>query len=116
MNAVATTKPAAHKPKLGRRFIPANACSYPPAVLADDVLLVDLDTDHVTMDGLYLLERLDDAEAVAWMGCRRLEIGLQGVRVDDCGQMVPLPADGALRIAGRVLRVYRPTDLIGSQA
>lgn len=110
MNAVANTKPAAHKPKLGRRFIPAEACSYPPAVHADDVLLVDLDTNRVTVDGLYLLERLDDAGAVAWMGCRRFEIGLQGVRVDDCGQMVPFPADGALRIAGRVLSVYSKKD------
>lgn len=109
MNAIATTKPAAYKPKLGRRFIPAEACSYPPAVHADDVLLVDLDADRVTSDGLYLLERIE-AGAVTWMGCRRFEIGLQGVRVDDCGQMVPFPADGAVRIAGRVLSVYSKKD------
>lgn len=106
MNAIATTKPAAYKPKLGRRFIPAEACSYPPAVHADDVLLVDLDTDHVIVDGLYLLERFDEAGNVAWMGCRRFEISLQGVRVDDCGQMVSFHPGGALRIAGRVLSVY----------
>lgn len=93
------------KQNLGRRFIPADACSYPPAVMPDDVLLVDLDVNSVTTDGLFLLERIE-AGAVTWMGCRRFEIGLQGVRVDDCGQMVPFHPDGGLRIAGRVLSVY----------
>lgn len=110
MNDVTTTKPA--EQKLGRRFIPAGACSYPPAVQPEDVLLVDLDARRVTVDGLYLLERHQDG-VVTWMGCRRFDVSItRGVLVDGNGRgdMEPFRPDDDLVIAGRVLRVYRPTD------
>lgn len=82
--------------------------------MPDDVLLVDLDQDIVSSDSLYLLERLQDG-AVTWMGCRRLETAITGgLRVDETGRgdWVPMPDKGSLRIAGRVMRVYRPTDKV----
>jgi hypothetical protein len=110
MNAITTTSPSAQQHKLGRRFIAAEACSYPPAVMADDVLMVDLDVNTVTVDGLYLLERLDDLDNVVWMGCRRLELSIfGGVNVVEItGEVVPFDRSD-VHIAGRVLRVYRPT-------
>lgn len=107
-----TTQSAEQQQKLGRRFIPAGACSYPPAVMPDDVLLVDLDADRVTVDGLYLLERIE-AGVVTWLGCRRFEVAITGgLRVDETGHgdWVPFAGAAGARIAGRVVRVYRPTD------
>ncbi len=103
------------KQNLGRRFIPADACSYPPAVMPDDVLLVDFDQDVVTVEGLYLLERVQGG-AVVWMGCRRFDISItRGILVDGNGRgdMEPFHSATGMRIAGRVLRVYRPTDKLG---
>lgn len=107
MNDLTTINTPAKQQKLGRRFIPAEACAYPPAVEPDDVLLVDLDADSVTVDGLYLVERVKDG-AVTWMGCRRFELSvLGGVNmVEATGELVAFAADARLRIAGRVLRVY----------
>ena len=108
MNDLINTNTPAKQQKLGKRYIPATACSYPPEVNADDVLLVNFDADSVTVDGLYLVERYQDG-AVTWMGCRRFEIRLAdgGLNLYEAnGDVVPF--DGSLTIAGRVLRVYRP--------
>ena len=101
--------PTKHR-DFGRRFIPAGACAYAPAVEPDDILLVDLDANSVTVDGMYLLERADDDGHVIWMGCRRFELSvLGGVNmVEPNGDLVPLTAASDLCIVGRVETVYRP--------
>jgi hypothetical protein len=107
MTELITTEPTEQKQKLGRRFFEATACAYPPAVMPDDVLLVDMDIDRVTVDGLYLVERID-GRTVTWMGCRRFELSVLGGinMVEASGELVAFAADVGLRIAGRVLRVY----------
>lgn len=106
MSELIITKPTKQK-QLGRRFFEATACAYPPAVMPDDVLFVDMDADRVSVDGLYLVERVQDG-AVTWMGCRRFELSvLGGVNmVEANGELVTFAAAAGLRIAGRVLRVY----------
>ncbi len=107
MTELITAKPTEQKHQLGRRFFEATACAYPPAVMPDDVLLVDMDANRVTVDGLYLVERIKDG-AVTWMGCRRFELSvLGGVNmVEASGEVAAFAAVDSLRIAGRVLRVY----------
>ncbi len=57
----------------GSVFKSAVDCHYPPAVLATDILHVDLDTQAVRSDGLYLVEMLSsDGRRVEWRGCRGL--------------------------------------------
>lgn len=97
----------------GKHLIRATACSYPPVVHSDDVLLVDADCMDIGTDGIYLLERID-AGRVVWMGCRRFELSVTGeVRIDESGdgQLCTFDADARsrYRIAGRVMQIYKPS-------
>lgn len=88
----------------GVALVPAGVCQVPGEIGPEDVLKVDFDADHVDRDGLFLVEAVT-ADGVDWMGCRRFTRDvLGGVRMFEAGQWV---APAGLRIAGRVVRVYR---------
>ncbi len=95
----------------GRGYVPASDCSYPPTIETQDVLAVDFDHDRVGLDGLYLVEVIENDQC-AWRGCRRFTRQPGRTMMDMTGQgdWVPLVGStqgGALRIVGRVEGVYR---------
>lgn len=95
----------------GERVIPAFACLYPPAINANDLLLVNFDQQAIEHCGLYLVEEIDDAGKVAWMGCRRFDCRPGKTVVDVTGQgdwrdLSALPVQW--RIAGEVRQVFKP--------
>lgn len=95
----------------GKGLIPAFGCLYPPAIDANDLLLVDFDQRAVEYGALYLVEEID-AGKVVWMGCRRFDRQLGKTVVDVTGQgnwqnLEELPVDW--RIAGEVRQVFKPS-------
>ncbi|PRE83797.1 hypothetical protein [Burkholderia gladioli] len=99
----------------GSVFKSAVDCQYPPAVLATDILHVDLDIQAVSSDGLYLVEMLSpDGRRVEWRGCRRFAVTKAGLQVDVSGAGEWTAANlqaWRMRVAGKVLAVYRSTHM-----
>lgn len=88
----------------GMALVPAGPCQVAGEIGPEDVLKVDFDADHVDRDGLYLVEAVTH-DGVDWMGCRRFARSVLGeVAMFEAGQWV---APAGLRIAGRVVKVYR---------
>lgn len=99
-----------HQPRAqGERLIPADACQYPPTIEPSDLLLVDFDRRNVERSALYLVEEVRDGDVV-WRGCRRFDLGINGVRIDVSGdgewQDYAAPH---WRIAGEVKQVFKPS-------
>jgi len=96
----------------GVTIIPAHDCQYPPSIKASDLLEVDFGP-HEPRDGMYLVEHVT-ACGVEWRGVRRFQRTPDGLSVDETGQGQWKPIrsvqEYGLRIAGRVCRVYRPTE------
>lgn len=96
-------------------FKSAVDCQYPPAVLATDILHVDLNTQAVRSDGLYLVEILSpDGRHVEWRGCRRFAVTEACLQVDVSGAGEWTAANlqaWRMRVAGKVLAVYRSTHM-----
>lgn len=109
-----TTEPAAALLNLsGLRHVPAAAFSYPPAVNATDILLVDFDVRRVRHGSLYIIE-LDSGHST-WTGCRRMDMRLDGaVWIDETGagnwKDVGQFADTNWRVLGEVREVYKPAN------
>lgn len=99
----------------GSVFKSAVDCQYPPAVLATDILHVDLDMQAVSSDGLYLVEMLSlDGRRVEWRGCRRFAVTEAGLQVDVSGAGEWTAANlqaWRMRVAGKVLAVYRSSHM-----
>ncbi|MGN4071681.1 hypothetical protein ACS0X5_10850 [Burkholderia gladioli] len=84
----------------GSVFKSAVDCQYPPAVLATDILHVDLDTQAVRSDGLYLVEALlPDGLRVEWRGRHRFAVMESGRQVSGAGACQPNLAPQLLRHA-----------------
>lgn len=96
----------------GARVIPAFKCIYPPAIDADDILLVDFDINTVEYGSLYLVEEIKDGRVV-WMGCRRFDRQPGKIMVDANGagdwQDFGGYAADHWRIAGVVKEVFKPS-------
>ena len=96
----------------GRLVVPADGCTYPPSVQADDLLRVNFDAQAVGPDGLYLVERIGP-QGVEWRGCKRFARQITGgLVVDENGRGEWRPADLHsldVRVVGYVEQVYRPT-------
>jgi hypothetical protein len=89
----------------GVALVPAGPCQVAGEIGPEDVLKVDFDADHVDRDGLYLVEAVTH-DGVDWMGCRRFARSVLGeVAMFEAGQWV---APAGLRVAGRVVRVFKP--------
>lgn len=104
MHTIATQANIATPQLSGIHFVPATPCQNED-IGADDVLRVDFDSRGVDRDGLYLIEAMG-SDGVNWIGCRRFAVSADGPQVMDGGQWQCVPQ--GLRIAGRVLRIYRP--------
>lgn len=90
----------------GIRLVPGELCQYGD-IDADCILRVDFNQTVVDRSGLYLVEAVTD-DGVAWMGCRRFDRGLTGLRMDDTGAGDWREVAGSnLKVVGRVLKVYR---------
>lgn len=98
----------------GRLLVPAHDCWYPPAVDAQDMLLVDFDAASVENGqvGLYLVEEMSE-DRIVWRGCRKIAAKPECVRIDvsGTGDWVPVGAleSIGMRVVGRVDEVYKPT-------
>lgn len=96
----------------GQRYIPAMACVYPPAIDANDILLVDFDRHEIKYGALYLVEEVKDGK-VQWMGCRRFDLLPSGVQIDVTGkgdwQQFIGQAAAHWRIAGEVCEIFKPS-------
>lgn len=98
----------------GRMLVPAHDCWYPPAVDAQDMLLVDFDAASVESGqvGLYLVEEMSE-DRIVWRGCRKIAAKPECVRIDvsGTGDWVPVGALESIgvRVVGRVDEVYKPT-------
>lgn len=90
----------------GIRLVPGELCQYGD-IDTDCVMRVDFDQVAVDRSGLYLVEAVTD-DGVTWMGCRRFDRGLTGLRMDEtgAGDWRDVGVAG-LRVVGRVLKVYR---------
>lgn len=106
--------PGSQVPLTGRAVFDADSCQYADAVRPGDLVAADFDTKDVHTGGdLYLVEALKEGRVV-WRGCRRLTRVATGVAVDQDGRgdwvTVRNLDEVGWRIAGRVERVYRPTN------
>lgn len=97
----------------GKKLVPAHDCWYPPAVDMQDVLLVDLDVNHVAEQqaSLYLVEEISGGRVV-WRGCRRIASRFGRLTLDVSGEQEWMAIDSLSsinwRIVGRVEKVYKP--------
>lgn len=96
----------------GQRCIPAVACMYPPAIDADDILLVDFDRREIKYGALYLVEEVKDGK-VQWKGCRRFDLFPSGIQIDMTGEGDWQQFTGHVaahwRIAGEVREIFKPS-------
>lgn len=98
----------------GRMLVPAHDCWYPPAVDAQDMLLVDFDAAGVESGqvGLFLVEEMA-SDRIVWRGCRKIAAQPECVRIDVSGTGDWMPVDSleniGVRVVGRVDEVYKPT-------
>ncbi len=90
----------------GIRLVPGELCQYGD-IDADCILRVDFNQTVVDRSGLYLVEVVTD-DGVTWMGRRRFDRGLTGLRMDEtgAGDWRDVGVAG-LRVVGRVLKVYK---------
>ncbi|MGH8523334.1 MAG: hypothetical protein ACREXY_03720 [Gammaproteobacteria bacterium] len=101
-------------PLSGRAVFDADSCQYADAVRPGDLDAANFDTKDVRTGGdLYLVEALKEGRVV-WRGCRRLTRVADGIAVDQDGRgdwvTVRNLDEVGWRVAGRIERVYRPTN------